>query len=96
MPGNHWRNKAFDIKAFQNYNEIVLVVIRNCMLHGIFEVSKMSEYTKNGNEFSLKNINEMITGYQEMGMLNLSLSEEGLDLDRKDLESYEKYLVESE
>ena len=39
---------------------------------------------------------EMIAGYQEMGILNSSLSEEGLEQDRIDLESYEKYLVESE
>ena len=38
----------------------------------------------------------MIAGYKEMGMLNVSLSEEGLSLDMKDLESYEKNLVESE
>ena len=56
----------------------------------------MSNFTKNKNGFSLENKNEMIAGYDEMGMLNMSLSEEGLDQDRKDLESYEKYLVESE
>lgn len=50
----------------------------------------------NGNEISLQKIEEMMAGYQEMGILNVSLSEEGLNQDRKDLESYEKYLVESE
>lgn len=45
---------------------------------------------------SLENLNQMEVGYEGMGMLNISLSEEGLDQDRKDLESYEKYLVESE
>lgn len=39
---------------------------------------------------------KMKAGYIEMGMLNLSLSEEGLYLDIEDLESYEKNLVESE
>lgn len=38
----------------------------------------------------------MEDGYKEMGMLNVSLSEEGLSVDRENLESYEKYLVESE
>ena len=38
----------------------------------------------------------MKAGYQEMGMLNVSLSEEGLYLDIENLESYEKNLVESE
>lgn len=56
----------------------------------------MSNCIKNQNCFSLENKNDMKTGYEEMGMLNMSLSEEGLDQDRKDLESYEKYLVESE
>ncbi|MGI6731508.1 MAG: hypothetical protein ACOX5F_06420 [Anaerovoracaceae bacterium] len=41
-------------------------------------------------------IHMMENGYQEMGKLNVSLSEEGLSLDKENLESYEKYLVESE
>ncbi len=56
----------------------------------------MSNFIKSENGLPLETINEMKAGYVEMGMLNLSLSEEGLDKDRKDLESYEKYLVESE
>lgn len=36
---------------------------------------------------------EMIQGYQEMGMLNLSLSEEGLEADLADLHRYEKDLI---
>jgi hypothetical protein len=56
----------------------------------------MSNFIKNENGLSLETINVMKAGYEEMGMLNASLSEEGLDQDRKDLESYEKYLVESE
>lgn len=56
----------------------------------------MSDFLKNENGFSLEKKNEMKAGYEGMGMLNVSLSEEGLDQDRKDLESYEKYLVESE
>jgi len=56
----------------------------------------MTNFINNENVLSLKNKNEMKTGYEGMGMLNISLSEEGLDQDRKDLESYEKYLVESE
>ena len=56
----------------------------------------MSNSINNKNNFSLNEINGMKTGYEEMGMLNVSLSEEGLDQDRRDLESYEKYLVESE
>jgi len=55
----------------------------------------MSNSFKFDSGFSL-NENEMKAGYEEMGMLNVSLSEEGLDRDRKDLESYEKFLVESE
>lgn len=56
----------------------------------------MSNFLKNENGFSFDLMNDMKAGYEEMGMLNVSLSEEGLDQDRKDLESYEKYLVESE
>lgn len=56
----------------------------------------MSNFIKNENGLSLEIKNGMKAGYEEMGMLNSSLSEEGLDQDRKDLESYEKYLVESE
>jgi|GEM_PF-2381389 len=55
----------------------------------------MPNSIKSDSGFSL-NENVMKAGYEVMGMLNVSLSEEGLDLDRKDLESYEKYLVESE
>jgi hypothetical protein len=54
----------------------------------------MSKFNENGIIF--QSMEEMMAGYQEMGILNISLSEEGLDQDRKDLESYEKYLVESE
>jgi hypothetical protein len=54
----------------------------------------MSKFNENGIIF--QSMEEMMTGYQEMGILNISLSEEGLDQDSKDLESYEKYLVESE
>ncbi len=56
----------------------------------------MSNFIKNENGLSLEKKNNMKTGYEEMGMLNVSLSEEGLAQDRKDLECYEKYLVESE
>lgn len=56
----------------------------------------MSNFLKIENGLSLETKNIMETGYVEMGMLNASLSEEGLVQDRKDLESYEKYLVESE
>jgi hypothetical protein len=56
----------------------------------------MSNFLKNENGFPMDKIDAMKTGYEEMGMLNVNLSEEGLDQDRKDLESYEKYLVESE
>ncbi|HWQ78336.1 MAG TPA: hypothetical protein VN381_05950 [Anaerovoracaceae bacterium] len=56
----------------------------------------MSNSFKFDNGFSLDAKNKMKAGYEEMGMLNVSLSEEGLDQDRRDLESYEKYLVESE
>jgi hypothetical protein len=56
----------------------------------------MSNFLKTKNGFSSEKIDEMKAGYEEMGLLNVSLSEEGLDQDRKDLESYEKYLVESE
>jgi hypothetical protein len=66
------------------------------MLLGIVRGEQMSDFLKNENGFSLEKKNEMKAGYEGMGMLNVSLSEEGLDQDRKDLESYEKYLVESE
>lgn len=56
----------------------------------------MSKINNNESGFSLGKNYEMKAGYEEMGMLNVSLSEEGLDQDRNDLESYEKYLVESE
>ena len=56
----------------------------------------MFDFIKNRNGFSSANMDEMITGYQEMGVLNVNLSEEGIQEDRNDLESYEKYLVESE
>lgn len=56
----------------------------------------MSNFIKNSNGFSLEKMEEMKTGYQKMGLLNERLSEEGLDQDRRDLESYEIYLVESE
>ncbi len=56
----------------------------------------MSNFTKNKNGFFLENMNEIMAGYQEMGMLNVSLSEEGIQQDRNDLERYEKYLMESE
>jgi hypothetical protein len=56
----------------------------------------MSNFIKYENGLSLEMKNQLTAGYEEMGMLNASLSEEGLDQDRKDLESYEKYLVESE
>jgi hypothetical protein len=56
----------------------------------------MSDLFKFDNGFSLEMEKKMKAGYEEMGMLNVSLSEEGLDQDRKDLESYEKFLVESE
>ena len=39
---------------------------------------------------------QMEQGYREMGMLNLSLSEEGLSADQKDFAIYENKLVESE
>ncbi|WP_156900468.1 hypothetical protein [Anaerovorax odorimutans] len=38
----------------------------------------------------------MKNGYQEMGILNSSLSEEGLHQDLEDLNKYEKNLLESE
>lgn len=38
----------------------------------------------------------MKTGYEEMGTLNITLSEEGMYADLKDLEEYEKKLLESE
>lgn len=56
----------------------------------------MFDFTTMRSGFSLERISEITAGYQEMGTLNASLSEEGLDQDRRDLESYEKYLVESE
>lgn len=56
----------------------------------------MFNFKKNENGLSMENINQMKAGYEEMGILNIRLSEEGLEQDRKDLESYEKYLVESE
>lgn len=56
----------------------------------------MSDCIKKENGFSVERRNEMMAGYEKMGMLNTSIAEEGLDQDRKDLESYEKYLVESE
>lgn len=56
----------------------------------------MLNFLNNQNGLSLEIKNQMTAGYEEMGMLNAGLSEEGLDQDRKDLESYEKYLVESE
>lgn len=56
----------------------------------------MSDFVNYNNGLSSEITYEMKAGYEEMGMLNVSLSEEGLDQDRKDLESYEKYLVESE
>jgi len=49
-----------------------------------------------GKKIGLQEIEAMKIGYQEMGILNVNLSEEGFDRDRKDLENYEKYLVESE
>ena len=54
----------------------------------------MSELIMNVNGLSIEN--QMKGGYEEMGMLNSGLSEEGLGQDRTDLENYEKYLVESE
>jgi len=56
----------------------------------------MSNFIKHTNGPSLEVVEEMKAGYQIMGSLNESLSEEGIDLDRRDLESYELYLVESE
>ena len=56
----------------------------------------MSNFLKNQDGLPLEIIKAMEVGYEDMGMLNASLSEEGLDQDGKDLESYEKYLVESE
>ncbi len=56
----------------------------------------MSDFVKVENGLSSEMINGMKAGYEEMGMLNLSLSEEGLDQDRRELESYVNYLVESE
>ena len=56
----------------------------------------MSDFTNVNYGFSLERMSEMPAGYQEMGMLNSSLSEEGLDQDIRDMESYEKYLVERE
>lgn len=56
----------------------------------------MFDFTTVRSGFSSERMNEITAGYQEMGILNASLSEEGLDQDRRDLESYEKYLVESE
>ncbi|MDD2189406.1 MAG: hypothetical protein PHV71_00480 [Eubacteriales bacterium] len=56
----------------------------------------MFDFTKNRNGLTIEIIKEMETGYQEMGLLNVSLSEEGLEKDRRDLEGYEIYLVESE
>ncbi|HHU17509.1 MAG: hypothetical protein ACOX4V_01830 [Anaerovoracaceae bacterium] len=56
----------------------------------------MSKIIKYLNGLSLEKLEEMKTGYQIMSSINESLSEEGIDLDRRDLESYEKYLVESE
>lgn len=38
----------------------------------------------------------MEQGYQEMGMLNLELSEEGIASDEKDFAAYENKLLESE
>jgi hypothetical protein len=72
-----------------------IVVVGSSSCRKLFEVEQMSNSFKFDSGFSL-NENEMKAGYEEMGMLNVSLSEEGLDRDRKDLESYEKFLVESE
>lgn len=44
----------------------------------------------------LELLNIMKIGYQEMGNLNISLSEEGLCRDIEDFKEYEKNLLESE
>ena len=49
-----------------------------------------TEYSKS--EF----LETLKSGYQEMGLLNISLSEEGLHCDLTDLKEYEKFLLESE
>jgi hypothetical protein len=59
-----------------------------------YEVIQMSDFLKKMIDPSLEN--QMKAGYEDWGKLNEGLSEEGLEQDRKDLESYEKYLVESE
>ena len=59
-----------------------------------YEVNQMSDFLKKNAELSSEST--MKAGYEECGTMNVSLSEEGLEQDRKDLESYEKYLVESE
>lgn len=52
---------------------------------------------KNTDFFSTSHIEEkMKFGYEEMGALNATLSEEGFAQDMENLESYEKILVESE
>ncbi len=73
-----------------------IVVVGSISCRKLFEVEQMSNSFKIDSGFSLNVKNIMKAGYEEMGMLNVSLSEEGLDRDRKDLESYEKFLVESE
>lgn len=56
----------------------------------------MSDLKKMENGLPSELIATMETGYREMGMLNISLSEEGMSQEIESLKSYEKYLVESE
>lgn len=56
----------------------------------------MPNNNKTKRNLNIDTIHIMEKGYQEMGKLNVNLSEEGLSIDKENLESYEKYLVESE
>lgn len=56
----------------------------------------MSDTNKVDTGLVLINKEMMKTGYVEMGFLNLSLAEEGFLADVNNLDSYEKFLVESE
>lgn len=79
-----------------NYNKDRTLLSAAISCREMFEVEQMSNIRKVEMSLSSETIKGMTAGYEEMGMLNLSLSEEGLDQDRNELESYEKYLVESE
>lgn len=80
---------TFDIECCRQYNN---VYTHRIVGKGGFMLNQMKMHQYSKSEL----VKVMKAGYEEMGTLNRSLSEEGLYEDIEDLKKYEKNLLESE